>query len=322
MLYFSERGSSSFCPAILKLVRSLKMVNFERINCFEKFKTLPSKSVDAIISDPPYGISFKGKTSNTDWDKKSEDELFNFLSQFFFESARVLKETGIMFVCFAPTKSGCLLEAAEALQDSRNSGSSVLYEHPEYHFYYCRNKGRGAKNKLKSQREDIFCFTKSKESPKLHWENWEEVVQFRTQKEKPIGYALDISTGYRVPFYNSIDGAMFISSPTFNSRFEPQIHSTQKPFLLFTELIMLSTKPGETVFDPFAGSGVSGIAADCCGRNWIGCELDKEMFAKANDWIHNYDKTLAEEYYKSRVRGMTKEKEKGPQPKKFTLNKV
>lgn len=289
------------------------MIDFENTDCFEKFKTLKDKSIDAIICDPPYGISFTGKTSNTDWDKKTDEEMLIFLSKFFFESTRVLKDEGLMFVCFAPTKRAVLLKAA---------GCSKVYEHPENHFYYCRNKGRGSKFKLKSQREDIFCFSKTKQTPALDFTEFnEKVVRYRKLKQKPIGYALDISTGSRVPFYSDVKGSMFISSPTFNSLFEKQIHSTQKPFLLFTELIMLSTKPGETVFDPFAGSGVSGIAADCCGRNWIGCELDKEMFAKANNWIHNYDKTLAEEYYKSRVRGMTKEKEMEIQPKKFTLNK-
>ena len=64
---------------------------------------------------------------------------------------------------------------------------------------------------------------------------------------------------------------------------------------------MLSSRPGDTVFDPFAGSGSSGVAADICGRNWIGCEKDTDMFEKADDWLNNIDYELAKEYIDSRV---------------------
>ena len=71
---------------------------------------------------------------------------------------------------------------------------------------------------------------------------------------------------------------------------------------MFTELIMLSSKPGDTVFDPFAGSGASGVAADVCSRNWIGCELDEEMYIKSKNWLDNYDKELVKEYIQHRVK--------------------
>jgi site-specific DNA-methyltransferase (adenine-specific) len=64
---------------------------------------------------------------------------------------------------------------------------------------------------------------------------------------------------------------------------------------------MLSSRPGDEVFDPFAGSGSSGVAATLCGRNWIGCELDNAMYEKANNWLNNIDYELAKEYINSRV---------------------
>lgn len=55
---------------------------------------------------------------------------------------------------------------------------------------------------------------------------------------------------------------------------ERRVHPTQKPVSLLKRLISLYTKPGETVFDPYAGSGSCGVAAIQTGRNYIGCEID------------------------------------------------
>ena len=38
------------------------------------------------------------------------------------------------------------------------------------------------------------------------------------------------------------------------------------------------TKPGATVFDPFMGSGTTGVACVQTGRNFIGCEIDAGYF--------------------------------------------
>ena len=96
------------------------------------------------------------------------------------------------------------------------------------------------------------------------------------QDGKLRGWFLDQSTGQRVR-WSGVGNVLAFTSPFFKNKFEKQIHSTQKPVLLFCELIMLSSKPGDIVFDPFAGSGASGVAAQICERNWIGCEIDHEM---------------------------------------------
>ena len=43
-------------------------------------------------------------------------------------------------------------------------------------------------------------------------------------------------------------------------------------------MISLSSNPGEIVFDPFCGSGLSLVAAKELDRNWIGCEFDEKYF--------------------------------------------
>lgn len=52
------------------------------------------------------------------------------------------------------------------------------------------------------------------------------------------------------------------------------IHPTEKPVQLLEVLIEMSTDPGDTIMDPFAGSGSSLHAAQRTGRNAVGFELD------------------------------------------------
>ena len=51
-------------------------------------------------------------------------------------------------------------------------------------------------------------------------------------------------------------------------------HPTQKPESLLHRVILAATKPGETVLDPFFGSGTTGAVAKKLGRRFIGIERD------------------------------------------------
>ena len=50
--------------------------------------------------------------------------------------------------------------------------------------------------------------------------------------------------------------------------------STQKPLALYERIVLASSKPGEVVFDPFAGCSTTLVAAEKHGRLWVGCDRD------------------------------------------------
>ena len=58
-------------------------------------------------------------------------------------------------------------------------------------------------------------------------------------------------------------------------------HPTEKPVLLMKHYIENSTQPGDTVMDPFMGSGTTGVAAVMAGRKFIGIERDPRWFETA-----------------------------------------
>jgi len=62
-------------------------------------------------------------------------------------------------------------------------------------------------------------------------------------------------------------------------------HPTVKPTHLMAWLVRLVSKEGDTVLDPFMGSGTTGVSATKLNRNFIGIELDKDYFEIAQKRI-------------------------------------
>ena len=54
-------------------------------------------------------------------------------------------------------------------------------------------------------------------------------------------------------------------------------HPTQKPLALLTRIVLASTDEHDWILDPFAGSSTTGIAANLCGRRFLGIEQDEEF---------------------------------------------
>lgn len=64
---------------------------------------------------------------------------------------------------------------------------------------------------------------------------------------------------------------------------ERRIHPTQKPVALYCWLLENYAIGGGKIFSPMFGSGSSRIAAYKLGYDYVGCEIDKEYFDKANE---------------------------------------
>lgn len=64
-------------------------------------------------------------------------------------------------------------------------------------------------------------------------------------------------------------------------------HPSQKPKQLILDLLELDGRSEITIFDPFMGSGTTGVACMQLGRNFIGCEIDPKYYAIAERRIHD-----------------------------------
>lgn len=77
------------------------------------------------------------------------------------------------------------------------------------------------------------------------------------------------------------DGTRIMKSVIDMKSVHGRRHPTEKPVALLEILIRTSCPPGGLVGDLFAGSGAAGVAAAMAGRNYIGCEIDPCIAAKA-----------------------------------------
>lgn len=68
-----------------------------------------------------------------------------------------------------------------------------------------------------------------------------------------------------------------------NGHRSDRVHTAQKPESLMLELVSLFSDEGDLVCDPFAGSGTTGVAALRLGRRFIGCELNADYAALSRE---------------------------------------
>jgi site-specific DNA-methyltransferase (adenine-specific) len=73
---------------------------------------------------------------------------------------------------------------------------------------------------------------------------------------------------------------------------ERRVHPTQKPVALMAEIIKHYTNEGDTVLDPYMGSGTTGVACVQTGRNFIGIEIDEGYFNIAKQRIEQAQSAL------------------------------
>lgn len=102
-------------------------------------------------------------------------------------------------------------------------------------------------------------------------------LQFINSTESWVYFVNDARTGT----FNNDGKALhdfYESSVTPKSERTFGKHPTQKPVELMDYFIRVLSNPGDTVLDPFMGSGSTGVSALSLGRKFVGVEIDEHYF--------------------------------------------
>lgn len=102
---------------------------------------------------------------------------------------------------------------------------------------------------------------------------------------KNCEYVLFLRKG-RAKYINNIGGSKTVHK--FNNIIGNKSHPCEKPVDLLEMYITNSSNEGDTVFDPFMGTGSCGVACIQQKRNFVGCEIDEEYFKIAQERLNYY----------------------------------
>ena len=240
---------------------------------------LPSRFIDLLFLDPPYNLT---KDFNTySFKEKSIEEYMEWLESWLPKMIRTLKPGASVYICGDWRSSTAIQLVCDKYLIVRNR---ITFE---------REKGRGAKKNWKNNSEDIWFCTASND---YYFDA--DVVKLKRQAIAP--YRAD---GKPKDWTEEADGNFRLTAPSniwtdltipFWSMSENTPHPTQKPEKLLAKLMLASSRKGDMVFDPFAGSGTTGVVAKKLGRNFVMVEIDEDycFYAQKRLQIAETDATI------------------------------
>lgn len=249
-------------------------------DALQELKTIPDASVDLVVTSPPYADKRKNAYESVQPDLYA-DWLFNISQQLM----RVIKDQGSVIV---NVKEGCHKGTRQkyVLQYLLKMAEKYLWIDT-----FIWNKTNplptGSKKRLKDSWENCFHFAKTTKykffplavsAPTTS--AWAEGQKKRKNKN---AYATKNGSGFHMKKRCTNDQVRPGNVLTGAKSCLNLPHPAVFPPYLPTFFIKLMSEPGDTVLDPFAGSGTTLLAAKELKRNYIGIELSPPYVTLAQE---------------------------------------
>ena len=233
-------------------------------------KTLESSSVDLIFADPPYNIK------KAEWDNfESQEAYIEWSMQWISEAARILKNSGSLYVC----------GFSEILADLKHPASRH-FNSCRWLVWHYRNKANLGQDWGRSH-ESILHVRKSSDfqlrldAVRIPYGNHTLKYPVHPQAETSnFGNGKERSEHWTPNPLGAKPKDVIEIPTTCNGMGEKTPHPTQKPEELLRKLILAASDEGQMVLDPFAGSGTTLVVAEQLNRRWMGCDINAEY----NQW--------------------------------------
>jgi len=237
-----------------------------RGDCMEIGPLLPAACVDLLIADPPYDLP-----KNYDGDRfapMGHEAYLEYTRAWLGAIASSLKPGASLYVCSDWRSSSAVHIALSERFIVRNR------------ITWKRDKGRSARANWKNVSEDIWFATAGDryafdaDAIRLR----KPVLAPYRDGGVPKDWTEDESGRWRLTGASNLWDDMTVP---FWSMPENTDHPTQKPEKLVARLLLASSKAGDTVLDPFLGSGTTAVAAKKLCRRFIGIERSPSYCALA-----------------------------------------
>ncbi len=224
-----------------------------KVHCEDSYKViqeLPSKSVDCIYTDIPY-LYYQGSVGNSELSKRMKKKKSELQCISCGIDYEILQEfVGVM------KKINCFIWC------------SKLQILEIMKFFIEKQKCLF----------ELLCWCKTNPSPTTNnsWlPNIEYCLYFREN-------GIKLNNGYQIKSKYYESGLNIEDKKKYK-------HPTIKPMPLVRQHLLHATQPNDIIFDPFAGSGTTGVACQDIGRQFIGFEIEQKWVKVANDRLQKVD---------------------------------
>ena len=225
-------------------------------DCVGQMNKLPAESIDLIFADPPYNLQLNGELSRPDqtkvngvnesWDQfNSISDYDKYTNLWMTAARRILKPNGAMWVIGSYHN---IFRLGYIMQDL---GFWMLNDliwrkvNPMPNF-----RGR----RFTNAHETLIWASKSSSSK----------YTFNYEAMKSLNGDLQMRSDWLIPICTGEE--------RLKNKDGKKVHPTQKPENLISRVIMSSSNIGDTILDPFFGTGTTGAVSKKLGRNYIGIE--------------------------------------------------
>jgi site-specific DNA-methyltransferase (adenine-specific) len=248
-------AENSIPPFYYDVASKIKLYN---LDTFSFFSNIPDNCVDLIFADPPYFLSSGGITCSSgkkqnvnkgEWDKSENiNEVHTYNKKWLLESKRILKKDGTIWVC-----------------GTFHNMFSVGFALQELDFKILNNIVWEKKDPPPNLTKKYFIHTSehliwaSKTKSSRHIFNY-DMLKTMTNGEPMKSVWRDI---WKLPSVNR-------SEKIYGK------HPTQKPEEVIRRAVVASSNLGDLVFDPFCGSGTTGVVCKKLRRRFVGIDNNIE----------------------------------------------
>ena len=243
-------------------------------DCFKIFPKIPSESVDLVFADPPYNMSKKRGlgwkyskhiTMQEGWDIFSKDDYFQFNQKWIKECLRILKHGGSLWICGSFHNIYQVGFILQHIEDVKINNSIVWFKPNAQPNITCRM--------FTESTEHLIWASKNGNGKK-----W----KFNYELIKKLNEGKQMRNVWPIPL-----------TPKTEKWAGP--HPTQKPMELLRRIILACTNEGDTILDPFLGSGTTSVVAKMLNRNSIGIEKERKYLDIIRKRLNPPQKKLNEE---------------------------
>jgi len=230
-----------------------------RIYCedvLQGISRIPDGTIDLLIADPPYGL---GKDYGNDSDKLDSAAYLRWTEQWIDTALPKLKPTGSLYIFLTWRYSP---EIFVMLKQRMTMINEIIWDRR------VPSMG-GSTRSYTSVHDTIGFFAKQKG----YYFDLDAIrIPYDAETKKARSRSIFVGAKWLEIGYNPKD--LWSVSRIHKEDPERADHPTQKPLEIVERMVKASCPPGGVILDPFMGTGTTAVAAQRCGRNFVGFELN------------------------------------------------